>query len=677
MGPDHGEINPDMKAKGRHMSRQASMQEKEKMRMDLKALLQEKANVAAEKKSLTIEFILDVVDVVVKMSVFLSFSNAMTEETESFWSGLLTLVVLAALLSTTFTSIRVQFLMDLNHVVTYGYSKKWKTKNRIGGGKDMRVQRDAERRQLFQVVSRSMQAFVADLPWIGYNMYRVQTTEADDLLSLLSICFAGVSFGTKFANFLQLIKLIIAGTAKMKRKDVYQVLPADVSCGTGESTNDNTEAAIVEAYEKCKGQLGGRQPSFVFVTMTANHNHEAGLQKLRLIAPGVPYSGCTTCQGVMAATKSVRDNHKVVGIWGIVDPEGAFTPGHFEVGSNPAQDAENALMDAMNRHKMNRDKNNVHLVGKPGFIIVNGSPGPEDEVLKGFGRVEEANCPCIGGSSADNDISASWKQWTSTGGGTITSNGVAFTVCYSSAVVQSQLFTGYNPTGKSGIVTKTAGPRHILEIEGRPAAKVYDEWTGGEFTATLAEKEDSVILGPSSLFPLGQVCGVDDEREPVYRSMHPHLLVKQTTSMTLFSDVYESQQVVLMSGTKDNIVNRIAGVATHIVRESDFTLPELRGALVVFCAGCMMFADDKMDVAAQKLNDSLGNVPYMGIHTFGEQGRFPDGENRHGNLMFSALVVSSKRRITKLLNVDTGRTVLETDAAEYKRIIDSGAVDMS
>merc|ERR1711964_540337 len=106
----------------------------------------------------------------------------------------------------------------------------------------------------------------------------------------------------------------------------------------------------------------------------------------------------------------------------------------------------------------------------------------------------------------------------------------------------------------------------------------------------------------SSLFPLGQVCGEDFDGEPFMRSMHPHMLVKADRSMTLFSDVAVGETIVLMSGTKANIVNRSAGVATHIVRESAFSLAEIRGAFVVFCAGCMMYADDSMDAAALKLN---------------------------------------------------------------------------
>ena len=69
----------------------------------------------------------------------------------------------------------------------------------------------------------------------------------------------------------------------------------------------------------------------------------------------------------------------------------------------------------------------------------------------------------------------------------------------------------------------------------------------------------------------------------------------------------------------------------------------------------------------------LEQVNYLGIHTFGEQGPFPDGSVRHGNLMFSALVFSSRRRIMKLINVDSDEFVLETDP-KFREIALSGGI---
>lgn len=97
----------------------------------------------------------------------------------------------------------------------------------------------------------------------------------------------------------------------------------------------------------------------------------------------------------------------------------------------------------------------------------------------------------------------------------------------------------------------------------------------------------------------------------------------------------------------------------HIKRTFGISASEIKGSIVIFCAGCMMFATDHMNAAAAKMDEAVGGTPYIGIHTFGEQGRFPDGSNRHGNLMFAAVCFTSNRRYMRLLNMDTATKIDE------------------
>ena len=130
----------------------------------------------------------------------------------------------------------------------------------------------------------------------------------------------------------------------------------------------------------------------------------------------------------------------------------------------------------------------------------------------------------------------------------------------------------------------------------------------------------------------------------------------------------------MMTGTKENIQTKISAVASNVLRSTGIPTSELRGALVVFCAGAMMYVEkDGMNAACGKLDAALGGANYLGIHTFGEQGPFPDGTNKHGNLMFSALVFSSRRKIMLLSNVETEEFVLETDP-KFKEIALSGGI---
>ena len=62
------------------------------------------------------------------------------------------------------------------------------------------------------------------------------------------------------------------------------------------------------------------------------------------------------------------------------------------------------------------------------------------------------------------------------------------------------------------------------------------------------------------------------------------------------------------------------------------------GALVIYCAGCMLAVQDRMDDVVAEARDALGGKPFLGAFTFGEQGCFVGGENRNGNLMIATLV---------------------------------------
>jgi hypothetical protein len=60
------------------------------------------------------------------------------------------------------------------------------------------------------------------------------------------------------------------------------------------------------------------------------------------------------------------------------------------------------------------------------------------------------------------------------------------------------------------------------------------------------------------------------------------------------------------------------------------------GALIMYCAGCMLQIENKIDDIAQGFASSL-RQPFLATFPFGEQGR-EGGKNRHGNLMYAVLL---------------------------------------
>jgi hypothetical protein len=54
----------------------------------------------------------------------------------------------------------------------------------------------------------------------------------------------------------------------------------------------------------------------------------------------------------------------------------------------------------------------------------------------------------------------------------------------------------------------------------------------------------------------------------------------------------------------------------------------------------MLAVREDMDQVAAAIDSAIGQAPFLGIFTFGEQGCFIGNNNTHGNLMISVVVFS-------------------------------------
>ena len=614
--------------------------------------LEEYKAIKKEYKSFIFEVSMDFIDGLLKLLdvvIFLGipilenyiplFAGVYKEQLEYYYPLLIAFSIdVAIILSSSLW--RIIEIYEMKFLMVHGYSSRWKKGDRIvstGSGSDPRVERDMKERIKIHKIISVIQGAISDIPWIGLK----------------------------------------------KKPALFTVCPAEIRIGTFCSDEEDSEKAMESAYNGAKYEIGEeKEPSLVLVFMTANMDHEKALKKLDELTGGnVPYSGCTICRGAMTGTQCRQiDDMRLIGIWAISDPEGSYEIGMADLNNISAEMSSRTIVSDAVRQTYEDCKNiaskqpdNPVIQGSPSFVWINPPPGAEDEIIHAINEgIGDTYVEIIGGSSADNDVSGQWKQWNSRVG--VVSNGLAYVIAHCSAQLKGCAFTGYSATPKVGIVTKMNGNRHIVTIDNKPAGEVYDEWTSGHFKELWKDPEDSNILGPSSVYPLGQVVSQDWDNEDVYRTLHPHLLVKKDKSVTVFSDVHEGQKICMMTGTTENIQTKISSVATYIMRSTGIPTSELRGALVVFCAGAMMYVGtDGIDIACSKLDQALGGVNYFGIHTFGEQGPFPDGSVRHGNLMFSALVFSSRRKIMKISNVDSEEIVLETDP-KFKEIAMNGGI---
>jgi len=369
--------------------------------------------------------------------------------------------------------------------------------------------------------------------------------------------------------------------------------------------------------------LNGASPSWIGVGCSVHVDGDALLRAMGDRFPGVPVHGTTSCLGVMSH-EGFLDGPGSIGAIAVVDASGRYGLGASELG----QDARNAAAVALEAALDRADEPGA----LPSIVWVNSSPGHEEDVIAGIESVVGPHVPIVGGSAADDDVSGGWSVFFDDGERRGSSaDGVVVSAWFPSDRVGSSFHSGYGPTAHAGRVTASEG-RVVHAIDGRPAAEVYGEWTEGRLGDCL--DQPGGILADTTLTPLGRRVGAGS-----WQLAHPDAVV-EGGGLSLFARVDVGDELVLMHGTTDSLSERAGRVAHAAMAAGSLRGEEVAGAMVIYCAGCMLTVRERMDEVVASLQGALGQQPFLGLFSFGEQGCFLGGENRHGNLMISVLVLA-------------------------------------
>lgn len=330
--------------------------------------------------------------------------------------------------------------------------------------------------------------------------------------------------------------------------------------------------------------------------------------------------GATSCKGSMTQDGRAPDLAAFV----ISDPEGDYGAAFATWADAPSDAAARATEAAL----LDADRPGE----KPVLVWVSGAPGAEERLLAGIESVIGPDVPIIGGSAADNTVSGDWRLFD---GAQTARDAVAVAVLFPSGPISFAYQNGYAPTTLQGTVTQADG-RRLIEIDGRPAGEVYEDWTGGDVAVSQAQREGEAILEASTFWPLGQrissINGVEQ-----FLLVHPATLDRDGT-IHLFADITEGAVLTQMTGSPDTLVARAGRVAALARDAGGIDKSRIAGALMVYCGGCMLAVEDRVDEVITGVVEQLGAAPFLGVFTFGEQGRVLGAGNRHGNLMISCIV---------------------------------------
>ncbi len=380
----------------------------------------------------------------------------------------------------------------------------------------------------------------------------------------------------------------------------------------------NSPEDVTALYQTLVDRLGS-EPDLAVAYFTADLGKQT-FDALSGVRGEVPVIGTSSCQGVMTEEGLFGCDGNGLAIMGVSDGDGNFGTAFVSFDTDPAAAATEALMTAMER------------AGRPGelpdMILTHSSPGSEELVIEAINKLTGGHAPIVGGSAADNDITGGWSMFADDNFG---SDGVALAALYSGERMSTAFQSGYEPSGKSAKVTACDG-RILEELDGRPAAVVYNEWTEGAIDAAFGDADNNV-LGDTTMRPLGRQAGTIDlhgSSVPYYTLIHPER-VTDDKGLTLFADVEEGQTLLMMEGTTSSLIRR----AGDVVMTARTDGAESHGGFVVYCAGCRLAVDGELANVVDRINETLSGKPFIGCFTFGEQGCLLGGENKHGNLMIS------------------------------------------
>jgi len=408
-----------------------------------------------------------------------------------------------------------------------------------------------------------------------------------------------------------------------------------INVGYGWSTKEQTKEAVKEASMMVKKQLGSKIPQYIILFSTVDYDSEELLKETkRLFRSTTQIYGGTSMLGVLTRDGFHTSKNGALALMAISSSQINFGVGGADVNnfSSAKEAGKQAILLAIN----NAGKTPEEL---PKLVLITGSVGNEEKLLEGIEDVIGNKIPIIGGSAGDNNLMGNWKQFANN---QVYSNGVSVTAVYTDLKINWAYESGYSRGENKGIITKAKG-RIIYEINNRPAAEVYNEWTKGSINEEL--ETGGSVLAKTTFHPLAKIIR-GESGEIYYLSIHPLSVNLPEKSLTVFTNVKEGEKLIFMHGNWELLLNRaqttpakaLAGVAKEKIAFGIYT----------YCAGTMLAIPPNERLKIPLLiNSELEGAPFIGTFTFGEQGLLAEAGNRHGNLVNSMIVFTEEMEQVK------------------------------
>ncbi|ETL78931.1 hypothetical protein L917_20338 [Phytophthora nicotianae] len=465
------------------------------------------------------------------------------------------------------------------------------------------------------------------------------------------------------------------------------VYKCDVQVASTVSHDPDTFAAATSAFAKLVSALGDQNPHFMLVSYSHHHNGAAVYEALARAAPDTLFMGGTSSGGVyVGATASALGLNKsggnssnnsrhrgntgsqgpTVGLWGIYDPEGSYAILNADLDrESPRDAARRCLTDGMKMLAMEPEESpdfvwTVMGGGEDTYDVDDQRDGEEEQITRAVNEIVDCSYSVVGGSSSRHTASSRGHatQLCSEGGnvGCVTKHGACFAICCPSVEVAHALFTCYDATDKSFVVTKASG-RDLFALDHKPALEAINEATHG-MLAEMTQRPEKFNL-ESNLLPAyypvarerrGAVPRGLKRNTSRYQMLQPETSARDL-SLHLGAEVRLGERLHMMSLSPRGVASKARRGLRDAIRVSVPTM-DLQDVIGCFLSVGMSY-DRVLQGDLNAVADATGSAFPQGASllsvSHGQQGVMTGGnEAVHANSMLTALIVTNRKKAQKL-----------------------------
>ena len=411
--------------------------------------------------------------------------------------------------------------------------------------------------------------------------------------------------------------------------------------GSGFSTLRNLEDAVDQAINSAKQQLGNRSPNFaiVFDGNGGTSQKLFGLIATKLgketkVWAALSGSKISFNDQKLACAETGEDGaeqNQAISILLVASDEvkfGVATANSSDFSSTSAA-AASAISTAI-------EDAGIPEGSKPTAVMLSSQFGRESEILTGIESVVGIDVPVLGGSSFGSFTASGNSQ-------SYTGQGVSVAVFGTDLPLGWTFEAGFEIQDPvSAEITKLDGTR-ILELDGRPAFEVYDEWFGGRMRELCQAGDNAKIRELRNLNPICKRIETSDKQTYYnFTITYPRL---DDLSVEVKIDVEVGDRLYLSEGNWESLMNRVCSAPKNAKSSVgiDAEMQILFG-VGFYCGGVIdLIPKSELGKIPKLVRNANNRSPFVACVTAGEQGHFPGLGSKHGHLSTSFLLIGHPR----------------------------------